>query len=229
VTGFPVEHCAAFRAVIALVLLAGLVPTGTALGQRSGVKVRHERPEIHRIEFEPSAPPPGMPKLTPPESGVCNTTFELETGVSYSAETLTPTQVRITVVELELTTRVTFDIYTLKDAPQKLRDHEEAHRKIGEYYYRDSAAVAGEIGRALIGESFDGEGADEDAAQKNAIDQVLSSIEKDYMARTRDRSAAANVRFDLITNHGLEPIEESVAIKRAVDTDPEPDSPRRRR
>jgi hypothetical protein len=224
-----VERRAALRTVVAFAISAALLPAPEALAQRASVRVRHERPEIRRFEFDASAPPPGMPKLTPPESGVCNTTFELETGVSYSAETLTPTQVRITVAELDLTTRITFDIYTLKGAPQKLRDHEEAHRKIGEYYYRNSAAVAGEIGRALIGESFDGEGANEDAAQKNAIDKVLSSIEKDYMARTRDRSAAANVRFDMITNHGLEPIDESVAIARAVAFDPEPDPPRRRR
>jgi hypothetical protein len=223
-----VQRRAALRTVVAFVVCAGLTSAG-ALAQRSGVRVRHERPVIRRIEFDPAAPPVGMPRLTPPEGGVCNTTFELETGVSYSAEPLTDNQVRITVVELELVTRVTFDIYTIKDGPQKLRDHEDAHRKIGEYYYRNAATVAEEIGRGLIGESFDGTGASEDAAQKNAVDKALTEIEKDYMARTRDRSAAANVRFDGITNHGLEPISESVAIARAVAADPEPDPGRRRR
>jgi hypothetical protein len=224
-----VERRAAPRSVLVLLACAGLVPADSALAQRSAVRVRHERPVIHHIEFDPAAPPAGMPKLIPPESGVCNTTFELETGVSYSAEPLTETEVRIMVVELTLATRVTFDIYTIKGAPQKLRDHEEAHRKIGEYYYRNAAAAAAEIGRGLIGESFDGTGATEDAAQKNAVDEVLTAIEKAYMARTRDRSAAANVRFDTITNHGLEPIEESLAIARAVAVDPEPDPGRRRR
>jgi hypothetical protein len=217
------------KTVFAFVAAAGLFTAAGALAQRSGVRVRHERPEIHRIEFDPAAPPTGMPKLTPPESGVCNTTFELETGVSYSAEPLTGDQVRITVVELELTTRVTIDVYTVEDAPQKLRDHEEAHRKIGEYYYRNAAAAAAQIGRGLIGESFDGTGPSEDAAQRSAVDKVLSAIEKDYMARTRDRSAAANVRFDRITNHGLEPIDEALAIAQAVAVDPEPDAGRRRR
>jgi hypothetical protein len=217
------------KTVFGFVAAAGLFTAAGALAQRAGVHVRHERPEIHRIEFDPAAPPTGMPKLTPPESGVCNTTFELETGVSYSAEPLTGDQVRITVVELELTTRVTIDVYTVKDAPQKLRDHEEAHRKIGEYYYRNAAAAAAEIGRGLIGESFDGTGPSEDAAQRSAVDKVLTAIEKDYMARTRDRSAAANVRFDRITNHGLEPIDEALAIAQAVAVDPEPDAGRRRR
>jgi hypothetical protein len=205
-----------------------MLPAG-AWAQHPAVRVHRERPVVQRIEFNPSAPPRGMPKLTPPEAGVCNTTFELETGVSYTAEPLTASSVLITVAELDLTTRVTFDIYSVAGAPQSLRDHEEAHRKIGEYYYRNAAAVAQRIARALIGERFEGTGATEDAAQKNALQKVLTNIETEYMARTRDRSAAANVRFDAITNHGLEAIDANTAIARAVAGDPEPDPNRRRR
>ena len=216
------------RTVVALAAVAAVLPAG-AWAQRSVVRVHRERPVVQRIEFDPNAPPRGMPKLTPPEAGICNTTFELETGVSYAAEPLTPSTVLITVDELDLTTRVTFDIYSVAGAPQKLRDHEEAHRKIGEYYYRNAVGVAERIARALIGERFEGTGATVDAAQKNALEKVLASIERDYMARTRDRSAAANVRFDAITNHGLEAIDANTAIARAVAADPEPDPNRRRR
>lgn len=219
---------ATLRTVVALATAAVMLPAG-AWAQRSVVRVHRERSVVQRIEFDPNAPPRGMPKLTPPEAGVCNTTFELETAVNYTAEPLTRSAVLITVAELDLTTRVTFDIYSVAGAPQKLRDHEEAHRKIGEYYYRNSAAAAERIARALIGERFEGTGATEDAAQKNAVEKVLASIETDYMALTRDRSAAANVRFDAITKHGLEAIDSNTAIARAVAVDPEPDPNRRRR
>jgi hypothetical protein len=223
-----VNRRATLRTVVALAAAAAALPVG-AWAQRSVVRVQRERPVVQRIEFDPNAPPRGMPKLTPPEAGICNTTFELETGVSYTADPLTASTVLITVDELDLTTRVTFDIYSVAGAPQKLRDHEEAHRRIGEYYYRNAAAAAERIARALIGERFEGTGATVDAAQKNALEKVLASIEADYMARTRDRSAAANVRFDAITNHGLEAIDASTALARAVAEDPEPDSSRRRR
>ena len=104
-----------------------------------------------------------MPQLTPPEAGVCNTTFELDTAVAYSSEPLTANLVRITVNEIDLTTRLSFDIYTRAGSPQKLRDHEEAHRQIGEYYYSAAAAVAERIARPLIGETFIGSGNSEDA------------------------------------------------------------------
>ncbi len=216
------------RTVVALATVAAVLPAG-AWAQRSAVRVHRERPVVQRIEFDPSAPPRGMPKLVPPEAGVCNTTFELETGVSYAAEPLAASLVVITIDELDLTTRATVDIYSVAGAPQKLRDHEEAHRKIGEYYYRNAAVAAERIARALIGERFEGSGPTVDAAQQNAVEKVLASIERDYMARTRDRSAAANARFDAITNHGLDAIDANTAIARAVAADPEPDPSRRRR
>jgi hypothetical protein len=200
-----------------------------AWAQRASVRVHRERPVVQRTEYDPKAPPRGMPKLTPPEAGVCNTTFELDTAVSYSSEALTTNLVRITVTDIDLTTRLSLDIYTMVGAPQKLRDHEEAHRRIAEYYYRNAAAVVERIARPLIGETFIGTGSSQDAAQKNALEKVIASIEHDYMARTRDRSADANGRFDDITQHGLNGIDANVAVSRAVAADPEPDPGRRRR
>jgi hypothetical protein len=104
----------------------------------------------------------------------------------------------------------------VKDGPPKLRAHEEAHLAIGEHFYASSAAIAEEIGRRLIGTTFDGTGADQEAAQQNGFEQVVAAIERDYMARVRIPSAAANERFDEITEHGLDPIDEAEAIALAI-------------
>ena len=64
--------------------------------------------------------------------------------------------------------------------------------------------------------TFDGTGVDQEAAQENAFGKAVAAIERDYMARMRTPSAAANERFDEITRHGLEAIEESEAIARAI-------------
>jgi hypothetical protein len=188
--------------------------------QTSAVRVTREEPVVRRSEFDPRRPPAGMPTLTPPESGVCNTTFELAASVSYSAETLSPTTARVYVDEIDLTTRLTFDIYTVQGAPAKLRAHEEAHREIGEHYYRTAPTVAAEIGRRLIGTTFDGVGVDPDAAQRDGFEKVIAAIEEAYMARVRIPSAAANVRFDEITNHGLNDIDEAEAVAMAIGAGP---------
>jgi hypothetical protein len=157
-----------------------------------------------------------MPALTPPESGVCKTTFELSASVSYSAERLSPTTARIFVDELDIVTRLRFDIFTVENAPPKLRAHEEGHRAIGEHFYRDAARIAEDIGRRLIGATFEGSGADDDAAHRDGFSKVVAEIERAYMARVRIPSAAANERFDEITNHGLSPIDEADAVALAV-------------
>src|SRR5690554_6745693 len=109
------------RALLALAACAagaGLLRTSRAFGQRrdaasSAVRVRREEPVVERTEFDPRRPPRGMPALTPPESGVCKTTFELSASVGYSAERLSPTTARIYVDELDIVTRLRFEIFTV--------------------------------------------------------------------------------------------------------------------
>jgi hypothetical protein len=205
----------AFITAGAAVVASGLF-SRRARAQRPPVRVEREEPVIARIEFDPRRPPRDMPELTPPESGVCKTTFELSASVTYSAERLSRTTARVYVDELDIVTRLRFDIFTVKDAPPKLRAHEEAHRAIGEHYYKDAAQIAGEIGQHLIGQTFDGVGLDQEAAQRDGFGKVVAEIERAYMARVRIPSAAANERFDEITNHGLNPIDETEAIRLAV-------------
>jgi len=205
-----------FVTLAAAVLGGGTLSGGIGRTQRSAVRVKREEPVIERSEFDSRRPPRDMPPLTPPESGVCKTTFELAASVNYSAERLTRTSARIYVDELDIVTRLRFDIFTVKGGPPKLRAHEEAHRAIGEHYYKNAARIAEDIGRRLIGATFDGNGADEEAAQRDGFEKVVAEIERAYMARVRIPSAAANERFDEITNHGLNPIDEADAIKQAL-------------
>ncbi len=187
-----------------------------AYAQARAVRVTREEPSVERREYDPRRPPRDMPGLRPPESGVCKTTFELAASVNYSAERLSRTTARIYVDELDIVTRLHFEIFTVKDGGPKLRAHEEGHRAIGEHYYADAARIAEEIGKRLIGKTFDGAGADQESAQQDAFNKVVGEIEQAYMARVRIPSAAANERFDDITKHGLDPIDEADAIKLAL-------------
>jgi hypothetical protein len=200
-----------------LLLAAAAATSGLrrANAQRPAVRVTREEPVITRTDFDPRRPPADMPPLTPPESGACKTTFELAAGVSYSAERLAG-GARIYVDGLEIATKLRIDIFTALDSPAKLRAHEEGHRAIGEHYYRSSGAIAEDIGRRLIGRSYEGQGADDETAQRAAFGKVVAELERAYMARVRVPSAAANERFDEITNHGLASIDEGEAIALAL-------------
>ena len=203
--------------VMVAAALVGLDALPRAAGaQRSPVRVEREEPVITRTEFDPRRPPRDMPELTPPESGVCKTTFALNAGVTYSTERLSRTTARIYVDELDIVTSARFDIFTMKHAPPELRAHEEGHRAIGEHFYEDAEQIAFDIGRRLIGQTFDGTGVDQETAQQDAIGKVVAELERAYMARVRIPLAAANERFDELTNEGLNPIDEAEAIRLAI-------------
>ena len=209
------------RAVLASAIgsVAAALLRVPASAQRSAVRVKREEPVVERREFDPRRPPIDMPPLTPPEAGVCRTTFELDAGVKYSAEPLSHNTARIYVDELDIVTRVRFDIFTVEGGPAKLHAHEEGHRAIGEHYYKDAARIAEDIGRRLIGAMFEGRGDDVEGAQRDAFAKVVGEIERAYMARMRVPSAAANERFDDITRHGLDPIGEAEAVALAIGGD----------
>jgi hypothetical protein len=192
---------------------------GGAHAQTAPVKVTREEPVITRQEFDPRHPPHDMPKLRPPESGVCDTTFELAIGVGYSIEVLASNAVNLWVDSLDITTRQRINIFTMAGAPAKLRAHEEGHREISEHYYRDAAAAVHAAARPLIGRMFEGSGRDRKSAEAAAMRQVTAALENGYMIRTRIRSVAANERYDALTQHGLNAVEEVEAIAAAIGAD----------
>jgi hypothetical protein len=207
------------------VLVAGsaarlFVHTDIAHAQSSAVKVTREEPVITRQEFDPRRPPRNMPKLLPPESGVCDTTFQLRIGVGYSIEAMRPSIVQLWVDELEISTHLQINIFTMAGAPAKLRAHEEGHREISEHYYRNAEDAVRAAARPLIGRMFTGEGVDRKSAEQDAMRQITTALEEGYMTGTRIRSMAANERYDEITEHGLDSIDEAEAIAMALDGDP---------
>lgn len=200
-------------------LLLSHAPLG--LAQTTPVRVKRKEPVITRTAFDPRRPPANMAKLTPPEAGVCNTQFELDIGIGYSMETESAGQMKVFVDELDLETGLTLSIFTQQESPDKLRAHEEGHRAIGEYYYKNAHKIAEAVGKSIIGKEFVGTGANKAAAEQDGYQKANDAIEDAYMARTRVRAFAANNRFDEVTQHGLNAVAEAGAIEMAVSFDPE--------
>ncbi len=193
-------------ALLALAAVAAAAPL-LATAQRSPVTVTREEPIIERTEYDPRRPPRNMPELKPPESGVCKTTFELSASVNYSAERLTRTTARIYVDELEIVTRLHFEIFTVRDGgPEAAARTRKAHRAIGEYHYKDSRRIAEEIGKRLIGQTFDGNGADHESAQlglRSTMSSPRSSARTWPACASRARRPTSASTTSRIT--GLEP------------------------
>jgi hypothetical protein len=181
----------------------------------------HKTPaKIVRRAFDPAHPPSAMPVLTPPESGVCHFDFGCDAGIGVFVDPAGPNtyQVEIDSVDIVLTMEV--DIWAINGAPKKLLNHEEGHRQICEYFYKDADAVAQRIGKSFIGKKAKGTGPTQQAAADAAQQTLLSEINAAYMNETRVRCSACQVRYDAITMHGLNAVPEADAIAQAIKAEP---------
>jgi len=206
-----------------LACLASLfVSASLGAAEEHPVTIRKNAPRITRRSFDPARPPATMPKLTPPESGVCHFEFTSDAGLGVFVDETGPNTVEVEIDSVDFVLDLTIDVWAKNGAPAKLRQHEEGHRQICEHYYKDAEAIARRLGQAMIGRKATGTGKTKAEATSNAQQKLLGELNLAYMNETRVRCSACQVRYDAITNHGLKPIGEAEAIAQALAAEPAP-------
>ncbi|HEV8603845.1 MAG TPA: hypothetical protein VGQ99_00680 [Tepidisphaeraceae bacterium] len=206
------------KAAIVLLILLAASSTHAA----DAVKVNKAPPAIEHRSFNRAHPPADMPPLEGEEAAVTKSVFGIES--EFSVEVLsqnnrngkTFAKIKVAGVTVNLTLRVT--IWVPQDAPKTIIDHEEGHRQISEYFYKDADKVARNIAQKYIGQTYQGEGTDADAASRAALDKVLDDLSQGYMAQIQGISVKANEIFDEITVHGRnQKISVEKAMKQSID------------
>jgi hypothetical protein len=186
----------------------------------AAIGVLVEPPTVTRIEFDRREPPPAMRRASADGAALCSNVFEIEAEIASALEVLSPTTVRVYPTDFDIVTRLKTTIYMPKGSPDKLRAHEEGHRAIGEHYYGSAESAAREAATSLVGRAFEASGDDRAAAEQAAGDSVVAALRDAFMLATQARSAAANARYDVLTDHGRSfAITEAAAIAAAVADD----------
>jgi hypothetical protein len=180
------------------------------------VSVTKAPAQIERREFDPNNPPAEMPKLTPPEAGLCWYAFHCETELQSTTVTEAGKSVVTTVKSVKFRLRLKVMVWTRVNATSKLVAHEEAHREIAEIYYRDADAFARDLAEKLIGRRFSLPLTGTVAAGQAIIRKLQDNLSGDFIRGVADRCHFAEDRFDAITRHGLNPITEAEALARAT-------------
>lgn len=206
----------------AATFIASFAITTACAAEEHPVTVKKNPPKITRQSFDPKHPSPKMPKLTPPESGVCHFEFVADAGLETFVDQINPTTVEVEIDAVDFVLDLQIDIWAMNGAPKKLLAHEEGHRQIAEHYYRDADKIAQRLGKQFIGKKAQGTGPNKQAATDAATHKLLSELNLAYMAETRVRCSACQKRYDKITNHSLIPIPEDEAIKQALAAEPPP-------
>lgn len=179
------------------------------------VTIKQNPVKITHRTFDPKRPPAAMPKLTPPESGVCHYEFTADAGISVFVDQKGPRTVEVEVDAVDIVLDLPITIWVMKGAPQKLIQHEEGHRQICEDYYKNCGDIARELGKKMIGRKATATGRNKQEAQETAQQMLLTELNDAYLKATRYRCRICQDHYDDITTHGLKPIAEAEAIAQA--------------
>jgi hypothetical protein len=117
---------------------------------------------------------------------------------------------------VEVATRLQITLWTPLEGPAKVLAHEEGHRAICEIYYEGADLIARELGEREIGRQISSAIGDKNAAEVE-LKKIQDALIAAFMRETARRCDFAQARFDAITQHSINPIDESAAITLALD------------
>jgi len=164
--------------------------------------------------FDPRRPPRNMPPLTPPEEAVCASDFLSDASVGGQAEQTDATHGKLTINQIKVTLQLDITIWLPKNPPKTTAEHEDGHRQISEYYYRNAEMVARRIAERFLGKVIDLNGHDLRKLASAALKQAGAEITNEYNKQMPVETTQA--RYDSITEHSRSDIRVADAVALAL-------------
>jgi hypothetical protein len=201
--------------------IAAILPLFLCTALASGkVTVKREPIDVQYKTFDPEHPPEGMPHLNPGESAITSYNFRILPRADYEVadrkQTADGWTASVDVHGVVMTLQLHVVVYTPIGASDKLKAHEEGHRKISEQVYQERAISAARTAGALLdGKTLTGQGPDWKKAAGNAVIPPAEVMAKDYLKHTADIAEEVNDIYDELTQHGTNDKPEAEAIKEA--------------
>jgi hypothetical protein len=172
-------------------------------------------------KFDPKKPPSEMPRLQPPEAAVTVSFFGADTRVGGSvsdsrvSESGT-TEASVLVDTVKMTLRMRITVWLPTNGNAKIEKHEEGHRQLAEFFYKDAQDVAKRLADAMMGQTITGRGSNTQEASTAALQQANTVLGKQYLESTDAPCFKAQQIFDRITAHGTNALKEEAAMKQAI-------------
>ena len=198
--------------IIVMFLLVLMVPSVQA--EQPQVEIVKMPAQVGTRYFDPKRPPRDRPPLTGPEEAVCAGDFLSDASVGAQAMQTDATHAKATINQIKVTLQLDMTIW-LPNNPQKWTvEHEDGHRQISEYYYRNAEVIARRIAEPYLGKTIEISGRDLRKALSDAVGKVAEEITNEYnrqmpVETTQDR-------FDTITEHSRKDIPVPDAVAQAL-------------
>jgi hypothetical protein len=197
-----------------LLLVLALI---AAAPKKDPVSLIKPPPQVQTKTFDPRNPPPDMPPLSPQEAAVTHSEFaassQVEVLVLADTTTAGRTTSRIKVESLSCALSLNITLWLPEKATRPLIEHEQAHQRISELFYKDADQPVRNLAKQYIGQTLVGQGSSADAARNAAMEKLTTALNSAYMTYAQIPAARVNQIFDDITDHGRK----NIAIDKAIE------------
>jgi len=190
------------------------IVTVTALVEQPQVEIVKMPTQIGNRYFDPKRPPRDLPPLQPPEEAVCAGDFLSDASVGAQAQMTDATHARATINRIKVTLQLNITIWVPNNPQKWTVEHEEGHRQISEYYYRNAEVVARRVAEPYIGKTFEISGPDLRRALSAAVGKLAEEITNEYNRQMPVETTQA--RYDAITEHSRKDIPVPDAVAQAL-------------
>jgi hypothetical protein len=186
-----VEESLRVRFILMSFLLLGAIVFGWLKWRGSSTQHNVERPStvidkqpvvFANRTFDPAAPPADMPPLGPGEGAECDSRFLSHARVAGESRQAGATRAILTVTQVTMTLQLNITVWVPSGAPERVIEHEDGHRQISEFFYRNADTVADRIAASYIGKEVELSGPDLNAASSAMLQQLASEIAAEYGA-----------------------------------------------
>jgi hypothetical protein len=198
--------------VSCVVLLVTGIPVAWA--DQPQVEIVKMPAQVGTRYFDPKRPPRDRPPLSGPEEAVCAGDFLSDASVGAQAVQTDATHAKATINRIKVTLQLDMTIW-LPNNPQKWTvEHEEGHRQISEYYYRNAEVIARRVAEPYIGKTFEISGPDLRRALSAAVGKIAEEITSEYNRQMPVETTQE--RYDTITEHSRKDIPVPDAVAQAL-------------
>ncbi len=191
---------------------------------RAPIQITKEPVNFAMRTFNPSAPPPEMPPMSPGELAVCDSNFTSSAALTGENHRTDSTHATLTITGATVTLQANITIWTPIGASEHVIEHEQGHQQISEYYYRTADKVAEQIAETYVGRQVPITGADLNAEASTALRDLAEEFTDEY-GKELDPDPAQEL-YDTMTDHSRNqtPVSDAIAaaIKDAEITAPHP-------
>jgi hypothetical protein len=150
--------------------------------------------------------PATMPSHHGGEDAWCRFFFNCSVHLKYEiveqsrrdGRTIVTTQIQ----QVKVTLTLEDTIFLPRHGTEKLKAHEEGHRRINERVYQSAEDAARNAAREIMAKRWEGAGVDEDAAGKTATDKAVKELCDEYLTATAEKALRIGKTYDELTNHG---------------------------